>query len=381
MAFTKVLAILLSICLVSHVSGTPIAIDTPIGLAAQALSSCQVLSEIIDVLRNPSLRACATHFCSAFISIPLQTVTSISTATATLAPVTTTATVTVSTTIVVTSTLGLPLSTPAPANNERGRGSLPPYLATFASSKVSSACSCLSVIPATTTTIVKSTATITVPVSLTVAQDRDINDNNNIGLNFHLHGTAEAIRSRFLINNVQDCCSACYLDTPSCIAFTYGNFDNQQLAVPGNLDQPSTTNTCRIYRDRFNDCSNEVAVFDDRGSPITGEVNHVGIGPYLAAINRNIPPRYQPAFARYIDHLLLHTHKDRDFHLTTREDDEIHDLVALSQVKDSLRDGGVASEYIEKFIAELVRELVIGLPMDGPEDIQKLVKKANEKNS
>ncbi|KAI4092313.1 MAG: hypothetical protein LQ344_003558 [Seirophora lacunosa] len=101
----------------------------------------------------------------------------------------------------------------------------------------------------------------------------------------------------------------------------------------------------------------------------------------LAAINRNIPPRYQPAFARYIDHLLLHTHKDRDFHLTTREDDEIHDLVALSQVKDSLRDGGVASEYIEKFIAELVRELVIGLPMDGPEDIQKLVKKANEKNS
>ncbi|KAL8963212.1 MAG: hypothetical protein Q9193_000504 [Seirophora villosa] len=101
----------------------------------------------------------------------------------------------------------------------------------------------------------------------------------------------------------------------------------------------------------------------------------------LAAINRNIPPRYQPAFARYIDHLILHAHKDRDYRSVTREEDESHDLVALSQVKDSLRDGGVASEYIEKFIAELVRELVKDLPMDEPEEIQKLVKEPNFKAS
>ncbi|KAL9008367.1 MAG: hypothetical protein Q9173_006500 [Seirophora scorigena] len=96
----------------------------------------------------------------------------------------------------------------------------------------------------------------------------------------------------------------------------------------------------------------------------------------LAAINRNIPPRYRPAFARYIDHLLLHAHKDCRFSITLRKDDEIDDLVTLSGVKDSLRDGGVASEYIERFIEDLVRELVKDLPMDEPEDMKRLVKKA-----
>ena len=45
-------------------------------------------------------------------------------------------------------------------------------------------------------------------------------------------GTAQNVGSRFPINNVQDCCSACYLDTSSCVAFTYG--------VRKNLLAPST---------------------------------------------------------------------------------------------------------------------------------------------
>ena len=136
-------------------------------------------------------------------------------------------------------------------------------------------------------------------------------------------GTAEEVGSRFPINNVQDCCSACYLDTSSCVAFSYGvshssptslafsvscyltffsrspptptiqftsnadsrllgleqNFDNRQFYYPPNLDTRSSVNSCRIYRDVFDKCRADVSVFDTRTSLLPGEVNNVGIGP------------------------------------------------------------------------------------------------------
>ena len=66
---------------------------------------------------------------------------------------------------VVTTTLGLPSTTAAPAaNKEKRAGTLPPYLAAFASQKVSSACSCLSITPAKTT--IQNTATVTPAASV-----------------------------------------------------------------------------------------------------------------------------------------------------------------------------------------------------------------------
>ncbi|KAI4087687.1 MAG: hypothetical protein LQ339_008847 [Xanthoria mediterranea] len=290
MAFKRSLAILLSACIVPHVATTPVA------------NTCQPVSDILKILNDPRISASATKFCSSFLSIPLQTVTNVATITAQAPVTTTTATATVSTGIVVTTTLGLPLTTAAPATNKEKRaGTLPPYLAAFASQKVSSACSCLSITPAKTTiqntaTVTSAASTITaattvtsvstststvlgvapecVPTAITNSPAR-LFQPGNVGI----AGTAQEVGSRFPINNLQDCCSACYLDTNSCVAFTYGNFDNQQITYPEVLDNPSTTNTCRIYRDVFQDCANDVIVFTTNAPPLAGEVNNVGIGP------------------------------------------------------------------------------------------------------
>ncbi|KAG7006090.1 hypothetical protein G7Y79_00016g040750 [Physcia stellaris] len=248
------------------VSSTPLA-NSPEDLAARGLSTCAVVSDILKVLNKPTISASATKFCSSFISIPLRTSTTVSTTTLTPAPVTTTTVVTVSTTTVVTSTLGLPVTTPPAAKEKRG-GSLPVYVSAYASSKISAACSCLSITPATTT--VKTTSTVTAPaLTATVTSTTTSTSTSTstvLGVASQclpaaisaspvsliqpglegIAGTAEQVRSGFPINNVQDCCSACYLATSSCVAFTYGNLDNEQVTFPPVLDNPSTVNTCRI---------------------------------------------------------------------------------------------------------------------------------------
>ncbi|KAL8669571.1 MAG: hypothetical protein Q9168_005840 [Polycauliona sp. 1 TL-2023] len=294
MAFKSLSTIFLSTFLVSQVSSTPV-------------STCQAVGDVLNILKDPKISAAATSFCSSFISIPVQTATSVATIATTPAPVTTatTLTVTVSASTVITTTLGQPLTTPAPtAVKEKRTIKLPPYLAAFASAKVSSACSCLSITPATTT--VKATATITgaastitstitksvtststststvlgvapqcLPSAITSSPVRLFQD-DVVGI----AGTADEGGSRFKINNIQDCCSACYLDTDSCVAFSYGNFDNSRVSDPIILDTPSNVNTCRIYRDPFQSCANDVGVFRTGGSgPLAGEVNNVGIGP------------------------------------------------------------------------------------------------------
>ena len=85
MAFKKLSAILLSACIVPHVSTTPVA------------NTCQPVSDILKILNDPRISASATKFCSSFLSIPLQTVTNVATITAQAPVTTTTATGTVST--------------------------------------------------------------------------------------------------------------------------------------------------------------------------------------------------------------------------------------------------------------------------------------------
>ncbi|KAI4221033.1 MAG: hypothetical protein L6R36_007178 [Xanthoria steineri] len=265
MAFKRLSAILLSACIVPHVSTTPVA------------NTCQPVSDILKILNDPRISASATKFCSSFLSIPLQTVTNVATITAQAPVTTTTATATVSRGTVVTTTLGLPLTTAAPATNKEKRAdTLPPYLAAFASQKVSSACSSAITVTSTSTSTstVLGVAPECLPSAITNSPVR-LFQPGNVGI----AGTAQEIRSRFPINNLQDCCSACYLDTDSCVASTYGNFDNGQITYPEVLDDPSTTNTCRIYRDVFGDCANDVSVFTTNAPPLAGEVNNVGIGP------------------------------------------------------------------------------------------------------
>lgn len=84
MAFKRLSAILLSACIVPHVSTTPVA------------NTCQPVSDILKILNDPRISASATKFCSSFLSIPLQTVTNVATITAQAPVTTTTATATVS---------------------------------------------------------------------------------------------------------------------------------------------------------------------------------------------------------------------------------------------------------------------------------------------
>ncbi|KAL8688476.1 MAG: hypothetical protein Q9218_005627 [Villophora microphyllina] len=297
MAFIKSSLILLSISLGHLASCTPL-VKSPEALAARDLSTCQVVSDIVNILHNPALSASATKFCSSFISIPLETATNVATTTITPLPVTATATITASATTVVTTTLGLPLTT-APATLGKRNPTLPPYLSAFASSKVSAACSCLSIQPATTTvagqttvTASASIATATITVTSTTTSTSTVLGVASQCLPaaitasparlFHpgqvaIAGTAQEVGSSFPINNVQDCCSACYLATSNCVAFTYGNVDNE--GYPFVLDNPSTVNTCRIYRDVFGNCANDVSIFTSPRGSLPGEVNNFGVGP------------------------------------------------------------------------------------------------------
>ena len=61
--------------------------NSPEGLAACAIPACAAVSDVLGIIHNPAVSATATKFCSYFISIPLQTATSITTATITPAPV------------------------------------------------------------------------------------------------------------------------------------------------------------------------------------------------------------------------------------------------------------------------------------------------------
>ncbi|KAL9597627.1 MAG: hypothetical protein Q9219_005010 [cf. Caloplaca sp. 3 TL-2023] len=270
MTLSKLSAFLLSINLISQASSTPVA-NSPEEFAARGLSTCQVVSDIVKVLHNPSLSASATKFCSSFISIPLRTATSVSTAVTTPAPVTTTLTETAVTTTIVTTTLGMPLTTsPPPAKEKRG-GTLPPYLAAFASSKVSAACSCLSITPATTT--IKNTATVTAPASTATATTTTTSTSTSTS-------TVLGVASQCLPAAISASPVSLYNPGSVAIAGTaQENFDNQQYNYPPVLDNPSSTNTCRIYRDVFNNCAADVAVFDTRQPPLAGEVNNFGIGP------------------------------------------------------------------------------------------------------
>ena len=57
------------------------------------------------------------------------------------------------------------------------------------------------------------------------------------------------------------------------------NIDNEQTNYPPQLDNPSSVNTCRIYRDVFGDCANDVAIFNTGEGSQSGEINNFGIGP------------------------------------------------------------------------------------------------------
>jgi hypothetical protein len=89
-------------------------------------------------------------------------------------------------------------------------------------------------------------------------------------------GTAEEVAPPYPALNAQDCCSNCYLAISDCIGFTFGNFDDEQETQPPVLSAP---NTCRLYRDIFGDCSQDVSVFNTGEPFISGEVNVFGIGP------------------------------------------------------------------------------------------------------
>ena len=94
-----------------------------------------------------------------------------------------------------------------------------------------------------------------------------------------LAGTAQEVGHPYPADNLQDCCSNCYLAVGSCLAFSFGNFDNDQITYPSVLDNPSNVNTCRIYRDVFNDCAADVTVFNTGEPALSGEVNNFGFGP------------------------------------------------------------------------------------------------------
>ena len=117
----------------------------------------------------------------------------------------------------MTSTLGLPLTTAAPAIKEKRADKLPPYLTAFASSKISAACSCLSIAPSTTT--VKSAATVTASASVnsplytpllhTPANanplDRHCNNHLNIHHNFDIHSPRRSIPMSSHSHHSQPC--------------------------------------------------------------------------------------------------------------------------------------------------------------------------------
>jgi hypothetical protein len=243
--------------------------------------------------------------------------------------------VSVFTTAVATTTvtLGSAAQKRAIAIEERATApnpSVPAALKIFADNLISSACSCLSIPTLTVRSTTTSTSTTTVPgstvtitatgyttsTSTTTIAGSTITDTTvtettttssvstsfvtatttvlgvasqcagaqisaspvnlvNVG-NEAIAGTAEEVGPAYPANNVQDCCSNCYLADSSCVGFYFGNFDDQQTQYPPVL---SGTTSCRIYVDVFSDCSADIAVFNTGEPPLTGEVNYFGIGP------------------------------------------------------------------------------------------------------
>ncbi|KAF6236361.1 hypothetical protein HO173_005452 [Letharia columbiana] len=149
-------------------------------LKIRNVDECKAVTVIISVLSQ--YKASATSFCSSFISIPVKTVTSATTTTSTPKPSTVTSTITVTPKVSVTATTTTTPTviysiTSAPAKRaispklaERNINNqpIPSYVSAFASSEISSACSCLSISPSTTT--VKTTSTVVGPAPTTVVK-------------------------------------------------------------------------------------------------------------------------------------------------------------------------------------------------------------------
>lgn len=98
------------------------------------------------------------------------------------------------------------------------------------------------------------------------------------------------------INSVEDCCLACYADTPYCTGFSYGvshclalnryiravadmwmilqNVDNLNQDPDGGitLDSPANVDTCRVVYAGFSECD-VCGTFDSTQSSVSGERN------------------------------------------------------------------------------------------------------------
>ncbi|KAK4693004.1 hypothetical protein P7C71_g4309, partial [Lecanoromycetidae sp. Uapishka_2] len=140
------------------------------------VNECQIVNVVVSALKVVS--QAAYPFCSSFISI--QNVTSTVTATSTVTPAVvqitdtiTPAAVTVTDTATATSTVIGSTSTiyshytPSVAKEKRAAPTIPPYLKNFAANEISTACSCLSIPPKTTT--ITTTTTTTLPASTLTA--------------------------------------------------------------------------------------------------------------------------------------------------------------------------------------------------------------------
>lgn len=80
----------------------------------------------------------------------------------------------------------------------------------------------------------------------------------------------------------------------------------------------------------------------------------------LAAINKQIPPSYQTAFAVLIDRKLMLSSLNTKNRKIKEDADLIDRLVRYTSLKDQLTDGGVQSKTIDNLIEVTLRALLVG---------------------
>lgn len=189
-------------------------------------AACQV-DNVVRALRRFSTDA--IPFCSSYIKIPVVTVTITGSVTAT-----NTATITIPTTTFATSTSVTVLDVTTTAQVAKrgaifGRyrpsavGQLPTYVSQYPASRISSACSCLSILPSTTTTSTTATSMTTATASVTSTETDTVTTtttsydvvateiaNNICGVSYSSYSLSTSYYSiHSQATSTLDCCQQC----------------------------------------------------------------------------------------------------------------------------------------------------------------------------
>ncbi|PMD12375.1 hypothetical protein NA56DRAFT_756665 [Hyaloscypha hepaticicola] len=250
-----------------------LSVSTLLGLAQGAVlleertNGCNADNCLRALLRYS---AQAVPFCSSYISIPVVTVTVTGSATATQTatitiPTTAFATATSVTVVDVTTTVSAPIIAPRDvvfgqfATVAARDAPLPTYVSQYPASRVSSACSCLSVTPSTRTisTTITSTASTTLSVTSTETDTvtttttsydtvATVTVNNLCSVGYNAAGNGEGnVVVRVTATSAADCCAQCQIGT-NCVANAYVGGICQLLTRSTTAGSLQITNQCPL---------------------------------------------------------------------------------------------------------------------------------------